>query len=328
MGKNKYYLKYLNPHNYVNRLKLLFISFLSPILRIWEKKLINKYGKMPLKFQPVFIIGAPRTGSTILYQALTNHLDILYIDNLACRWSKNLIFGMWLSQKIYNNKPHNNFKAIHGNTNKFGLNSPSECGSYWYRWLPQEHHFIDTNNFNDKVVEEIRNEITSIINYHNKPMLFKNLNAGQRICLLKQCFPNAKYIFIRRDPLFVVHSILTARKKANIKEDQWWSVRPKNYQELLKLPKIEMIAAQVFYIEEQIKHDLKYITADNVIEIYHHNLSPLVINDIAKWMRAKRYEDRELPLFIKDDTRKLRSEDERKLKSAIAKYSIDVENIV
>jgi hypothetical protein len=34
------------------------------------------------------MIGAPRTGSTILYQSLTNYFDLLYIDNLVCGGGK------------------------------------------------------------------------------------------------------------------------------------------------------------------------------------------------------------------------------------------------
>ena len=186
--------KYLNPQKYLIRVSKLF----PKLIGLWEKRMINKYGKQPLKHQPVFIIGAPRTGSTILYQVITNSFDVLYIDNLTCNFQNNLFYGFWLSKKLTKHKPHNNFESYHGNTQNYGYRAPSECGGYWYRWLPESHHFIDYDEINVKMIEEIKREITAVTNYFNKPIIFKNLNAGQRLRLLTQCFPNAKYIFIKR----------------------------------------------------------------------------------------------------------------------------------
>ena len=87
--------KYLNPNVYFNKLTRLALIFFSPIIALWEKPKAAEYANKPLMHQPVFIIGAPRTGSTILYQGLTNYIDVLYIDNLTSRLYKNFFFGIW-----------------------------------------------------------------------------------------------------------------------------------------------------------------------------------------------------------------------------------------
>ena len=50
-----------------------------------EKYLINKHIQEEIKYPPVFIIGAPRTGSTILYEYITNYLDIAYINSILSK---------------------------------------------------------------------------------------------------------------------------------------------------------------------------------------------------------------------------------------------------
>lgn len=264
--------KYLNPKKYIKFLLNKILTLLIPVIKIWERKYIEKYSNQPLKHQPVFIIGAPRTGSTILYQTLTNQLDVLYIDNLVCRFYKNLFFGFWLSNKFFKQKAHNSFKSNHGDTSKCGLRAPSECGSFWYRWLPTNKHFIDYDDITDDMIKEIREEIATVINCFDKPLIFKNLNAGQRLRLLSKCFPDAKFIFIKREPIFIAQSILKAKRKVGINDNEFWSVMPPNVKRLEKLNTHEQIIKQIFYIEKQIMEDKKLFHKNSFLIIDYNEL--------------------------------------------------------
>lgn len=264
--------KYLNPKNYINFIASKIFTLLAPFIKKWEQKYIKKYAVMPLKHQPVFIIGAPRTGSTILYQTLTNQLDVLYIDNLVCKFYKNFFFGFWLSSKLFKQKAHNCFKSNHGDTSKCGLHAPSECGGFWYRWLPADRHFIDYDDITDEMVNEIRDEITTVINYFDKPLVFKNLNAGQRLRLLSRCFPNAKFIFMKREPLFTAQSIIKAKRKINIKDNDFWSLMPHNYEKLETFDSYEQIVKQIYYVEKQIIEDSKLFDNHNFLTVNYKEL--------------------------------------------------------
>ncbi|MGD9901766.1 MAG: sulfotransferase [Desulfurella sp.] len=248
------------------------MKLLSPLIKSWEKKYVKKYANQPLKHQPVFIIGAPRTGSTILYQTLTNQLDVLYVDNLICKFHKNFFFGFWLSNKFFKHKAHNCFKSNHGDTSACGLHAPSECGGFWYRWLPADRHFIDYNDITDEMVIQIRDEITAIINYFDKPLIFKNLNAGQRLRLLHKCFPEAKLIFIKRNTLFTAQSILKAKRKVGIADTDFWSVMPKNVRELQNRNIYEQIINQIYFLEKQIVKDNRLFNNKNFLIINYKEL--------------------------------------------------------
>lgn len=248
------------------------IAVISPFINIFEKRALSKYNKVPLKHHPIFIVGAPRTGSTILYQILTNRMDALYIDNFVCRFFQNLFFGFWLKNIIYKQKAHNNFFSKYGNTTEGGPIAPSECGNFWYRWLPKDHHFIDYHEITDKMVDEIRKEITAIINYYDRPLIIKNLNAGQRLRLIVKCFPSAKLIFMKRDPLFTSQSILLAKRKLGKADNEFWSVKPNNFQSLLNLKGVEQVVHQIYYIEKQIHVDSNLFGKDNLLEVSYREL--------------------------------------------------------
>ena len=231
----------------------------------------GKKNKIETEFHPVFIVGAPRTGSTILYQLMTNQFYVTYIDNLMCNFYRSIILGNQISKFIFKNNPHNVSKSNFGNTNKFGLHAPSECGQFWYRWLPKDRHFIDYDDFIDTVVEEIRREIYSVINKDKQPFIFKNLNAGQRLRLISKVAPEAKIIFIRRNILETAFSIYQGRLKNRIKDDEWWGIMPPNVKELNKLPLYEKIVKQIYFIEKQIFDDKHLFPSKNFLIVNYED---------------------------------------------------------
>lgn len=295
---------------------------LLPLFRIATAK------KKVQKVQPIFIIGAPRTGSTALYQALTNVFDVAYIDNLAAALYKNLPMGIWFSRLMYGNRPHNNFKADFGSTQDYGWHAPSECGQFWYRWLPVESHFVDSGDISASFIKELRSEIEKAQTIVGVPLLFKNLNAGQRLRIISEAFPQARIIYLKRDPRFTAASILQARKKKNIPTDQWWSIKPKNFRELLELDEAEMAVAQVYYLERQIEEDLSLFSPDNVHIVHYNDLSERKLNCIGQWFGLTKKEVGKAPSFFQDTASKLDSGQWEKLTKLTKEYSFSKDSYI
>ncbi len=245
---------------------------ISPVISIWEKRIFSPYEYTPPAHSPVFIIGAPRTGSTILNQLITNHFDVTYISNLADVFYKNLPFGIYVSNKLYHSQPHQTTTSRYGNTRHLGMSAPSEGGDFWYRWLPKEKHFIDFDEVCEALIKEIRASIFSIINYWQRPFLFKNLNMGQRMRLVREITPHAKFIWIRRDPLYTAQSILVARRTLGVLPGQLWSVRPVNDTYLTTLDEIPLVVQQVYSLERQIVEDRQLFPAASFIEVTYETL--------------------------------------------------------
>lgn len=248
---------------------------LSPLLTPLERQLMGKYsgGSDPKddELQPVFIIGAPRSGSTALYQALTECLDLLYIDNLAALFYRNIYWGMWLSRTVFRRRNHGCFLSQQGSTVHCGLHAPAECGDFWYRWLPRQPHYIPKGYVADRSLQEMSRNIFGIIRRFRLPLLFKNLNAGQRLGMISQIAPNAKFIFIRRDPLYTAQSILDVKRKLGLDERSWWSIMPQNHDRLLSLDGPDMAVAQVYYLERRIMEDRRLFSPEQWMDVRYED---------------------------------------------------------
>ncbi|KFN48874.1 sulfotransferase family protein [Arenimonas composti] len=270
------------------RLSRARYAMAAPLLRLREAGELRRLGEGAPRHPLVFIIGAPRTGSTILYQALTNDLDVLYIDNLVCRWHRNLLHGFALSRARFGDRPHDNFKAELGNTSAYGDHAPSECGDFWYRWLDRDEHFVDDDQATPAIVTAIRRELTAVVNRFDRPLMFKNLNAGQRLRLILKAFPDARLIHVVRDTEPTVRSILAARRSRGIGRGEWWSVKPRGYRELLSLDEEAMVRAQVARIEAQIAEDCARFPAGNVMQVRYNDFSPELVARIGQWIGCGR----------------------------------------
>jgi hypothetical protein len=272
-------------------------AVISPIASLGER-ISDLRLAGPSHYQPpIFIIGAPRTGSTILYQALTNYFDVLYIDNLVCRWRRNLLTGFLLSQARFGHRPHDNFESALGDTSGFGDHAPSECGGFWYRWLPRDRHFIDDHECGDRMVRSIRNEVARVSRHFGRPLLFKNLNAGQRLRLIRRCFPEARLIHVQRDLDQTVRSILSARSRVGVRPGEWWSIRPSNYEDLLYLPEDEMVRAQVESINETIEADMARFPRTQCRTVRHEELSAATVEELGAWLGLAPRNGGSLPSF-------------------------------
>jgi len=249
-------------------------KYSSVILGIFDKKTLKKHSLPSPKNEVIFILGAPRTGSTILYQIITSYFNISYVDNLINFCKENLMVGFYLSNLFFKTKPHNSLKSDYGNTKK--LHSPSEAGHLWSRWfIPNSSEFTAK----EKNKPEFVKNINAVLNKYNRNLVIKNLGFGLRINFLINNFPNSKYIIIRRSPLLVAQSILNARKKNNTKLSDWWSIKPYNYKELKKKTVFEQIISQIYFIEKKIFEDLNKFDNKKIMVIQYENLKNIALNN-------------------------------------------------
>ena len=246
-----------------------------PIINLIEKYLLKNSiseNSKSSKYQPIFIISPPRSGSTILYQFITNYFDVSYVDNLTHLSKESLLYGMRISNLVFGNSPHNSFESFHGSTIKSGLHAPNDKGLFWYKWLPKHKHFIGSGEMSPTKIKDMQTQIFYILNKFNKPIVFKNLNFSVRLQLIKEAFPNAKIIYVKRDPIYVVQSILLAREKENVSKNTIWSVRPREDQDLINMLEIELVVKQVFLINKQINNDLKLFDKQQILYVNYEDI--------------------------------------------------------
>lgn len=262
----------------------------SPLIRIVENRMVRKYGSKQPETAPVFIIGAPRSGSTIVYQLISNLFDILYFDNLVQLMFENPFTGTLLSWRMYKDSPHNCFRSEFGSTLKCGLHAPSEAGQIWYRWIPRYLEHVGPEDLAAGRMESLKATLQAVLNRHGKPLLIKNLYFAQRQRLIHAMFPDARIIYVKRDPLYIAQSLFQGRQKVNTDLNEWWSIKPEEYDQLKHLTVYEQIAGQVHYLEYRMEQDLKLFGAENVYVLEYERLeaeSETVISEIKRKFNLK-----------------------------------------
>lgn len=255
-------------------LRRLF-KYTAWLIRPFERGLVARFAGKDKSAQcsPVFIIGLPRSGSTVLYQLITDMFDVTYFDNLVNLGRENIHFSVQVSKILFKNRPHRSYTSKYGNTTSEGLHAPAEAGPLWYRWFPKDVSEVTMEMMSPKKMRHMKATVCSIMKREKKPLIVKNLHMILRMKVLREVFPDARYIYIRRDPLFIAQSIYLGRQK-NLDDIQaeWWSVPFPGYESLLGAPVEKQIAHQVVELQRIIEHELSMVSKKNIFRLDYESL--------------------------------------------------------
>jgi hypothetical protein len=205
--------------------------------------------------EPIFIIGLPRSGTTLLYQYLSCVCDVTYTSTLWSilpRSAPSLDF-------ILNQIPPLEFDSFFGNGGC--LRSVSEGKNIMNR-IVRNKDGVEKQRATDyarRVVERT-----------GRPWLIKDVRNCVRLSLLFELFPKAKYIWLRRRLSAVAQSISLGRQTLRGSCKSNWTMLPENWQSAAELPYPEQIAHQVFLLERQVERSLRSLDQRNVIEVDYH----------------------------------------------------------
>jgi len=237
----------------------------------WIERLNLK--KVNTSYSPVFIIGPPRSGSTALYQLLIKHYKFCFLTNFSNFFYKSPI----LADKVLNCLSSPKITRIQ--KSEFGLikgiNAPSESGAIFRYWF-------DRLTYNENTKTLIKSTIHTLEDKHDAPFLNKNLYNSFRIDKIQEIFPNAVFIHITREPIYIAQSLLTARRKLYGNYASWFGLRPLDYDKIIT---IEDPFIQVYYQINSINKSIKNLTGNlpiNLINIKYENLCNDTSNVLEK----------------------------------------------
>lgn len=253
------------------------------LLSVFDFFYIHK--EVEYEHPPVFIIGPPRSGTSLLYQVMTQAFQFAYLPNLANMFYQCPITATKISKTLFRNYK-STFRSSHGNEN--GIFSPSEAGNVWNRWFPHEKkdgfNYTDSDYLTSQSKLEINRMVMNISKIFDAPFLSKNVKMSVRLPALQRIFPDAKFVQIKRNPVDVAASLLQIRRKKNI---NWWSAMPSSIELLHDLPEIESVVGQVFGIEDDIKRDLSLLPLAQQLVLTYDDLcsdTHSVVSKISDFM--------------------------------------------
>ncbi|MCX7769944.1 MAG: sulfotransferase [Proteobacteria bacterium] len=234
--------------------------------------------KRDVKSSQLFIIGLPRSGATLVYQYIVHRLHVAYFTNGAGNKPYIPCLTIFL-QKTFRRPYVSDFKSNFGRV--AGPMAPREAGRIWGKFfLPDKYETYE--NIIEKKRKELYRLVTCIQSiFGDVPFVNKNVRNSLHIDALAKIFPKSNFLVIERNLEDVALSILRARKLTHGDYNLWFSVKPRNYEEIKNLSIPEQIFHQIKDIRECINESIKKLPKDRVKVINYEDFCKepeLVIN--------------------------------------------------
>jgi len=228
-GSVSHLLRQLNKHSidikYFSRIFLTFIvSCILEPFRWWEELVWKRRIKrVQLKNPPVFIIGFWRSGTTLLHNLLCQTKGASYITTYQTVFPNLLLSHSWWFKPICNlfwptHRPFDDM--IMGmdlpQEEEIALANLQDISFYSFLYFPkdferfyQKELFMD--ELDEKQVKRWKAEYVKMIrktflNIKGDRLISKNPSNMARINRILEMFPDARFIFIYRDPYKTVES--------------------------------------------------------------------------------------------------------------------------
>lgn len=286
----------------------------------------------------VFVIGAPRSGTTILMQWLAQSGHFGYPSNLLSRFFSAPFIGALVQEIIHN--PQCDYRgeladmacdpiSFHSTVGKTtGALSPNEFWYWWRRFIPNEEPRVLSPD-EEAAIDTVgfRRSLAAIQTVWQKPFVTKGIIMQYNLRKLREIFPRALFLHTRRDPFFNVQSLLLTREKYFGDRTRWFSVKPPGYKRLLKLSPEEQVAGQVRLTVESISREFATLPEANCLEVEHENFCrdpKMVFQQIQSKLHllgADQAPEYEGPAeFAVHDEVRLSDEDVAKVRAAIGEY--------
>ena len=242
--------------------------------------------------RPLFILGAPRSGTTLIYQLVCHAYRFAYLT----RYMSDL-YGLHgvlyaLSRPFLGQAPAV-FSSSYGRVP--GLFLPAESGNLWSRWLPWHAgagHRVEAEAASGRTCANLHEHLAALQAMSGRPFAFKSVYLSLGAGFLARCLPEARFIRVVRDEFETAVSIYRGRCERK-DPGAWWSVIPPNVEELIHEPLCRQVAEQVEEVNTTLQEDLRRHAPGRFLNVSYEQLcdSPRrVIEGLDEWLKAAGYE--------------------------------------
>jgi omega-hydroxy-beta-dihydromenaquinone-9 sulfotransferase len=288
---------------------------------LWE---MNNIVKKEDIIKPIFIIGAPRSGTTLLYNTLCNHKDLGYMTLNAIR------AGVHRRGRFLGYRKGTLLKFYNLFYRKKEDTLPHEANQFWKKYFGS-YNYLTEEDFIPEMAYHYKKIVLNVQKISGKRRFInKNIQHALRIRLLKHIFDDAKFIHIIRDGRDSAYSTYVNATKlpmseylANLKnkilKDKFNPNRSELYNYGLAWQVLVKRARDAMYFGDESYYEIRYenlVTTPN--EIFQEIISfaelewyddftkhiPKVINQNLKWLHE--ISDSELKKDLEESTLELR----------------------
>ena len=180
--------------------------------------------------RPVFVVGMPRSGTTIVHHAMALHERVGWISNYSDVFPASTL--MFVVPRLYGlpgfrvmriGEKHQHQQV--SRLNKI-LPTPAEAYGLWSRWCGDKvvFEYLLCEKAPAKVVRTVRSKIARAQRLQGKDRFIAKFTGPLRITYLSSIFPDATFIHVLRDPRAVIGSLLHTSfwRDGGGHEHPWW----------------------------------------------------------------------------------------------------------
>jgi LPS sulfotransferase NodH len=228
----------------------------------------------------ILIVGAPRSGTTVLMQWLAASGLVCYPSNLISRFYGAPYLGARIQQLLtdqrFNYKDELSDLAAYampytsdvGKTK--GVLQPNEFWYFWRRFIPntdpewiapEQEALIDGPGF--------RKGIAHIQHAFDRPFATKGIILQYNLEAVRKALGRVLFIHTRRHPFFNIQSLLQARRSYHGNLEAWFSVKPPEYAWLKDRDPVTQVAGQVHFTQAGIDAQLAAMPAEHGLSFDH-----------------------------------------------------------
>lgn len=228
------------------------------------------------------IIGNPRSGSTLLLQFLASTGVFSYPTNVLTRFAYAPYIGALIQKMLFDPEYdfYGDFADIQSQINfvsnlgkSKGALAANEFQHFFRNYMPN----FDIEWLNDRALKRVdckalTKGLASIEKAFERPFVTKAniLQYNLEYFVRKMSF--MFYIYIKREMVYMMQSILISREKYYGTRNIWWSVKPKEYEQLKDMDLYHQIAGQVYFTDMEIEKGLQHVSGRNQLTIEYESL--------------------------------------------------------
>jgi hypothetical protein len=182
--------------------------------------------------RPVFFIGMPRSGTTLIFEAFARHPLLGWPSNYTDKYPRlpwlnaigPLLRNRWIDVSA-RKKQYGGASLV----NRF-VPYPAEAYPFWdhYSGVDFARSYLRATVVDARAAQSLRRAVAAVLRWQNRPRFTAKLTGPSRMQFLLQVFPEARFVQVVRDGRAVTHSLMKVRfwKKLGGTEAPFWDGGP------------------------------------------------------------------------------------------------------
>lgn len=216
----------------------------------------------------LFVTGPPRSGTTLLHQLLIRNLPVAYVTNLASLLPRSAQAGAFpLTAAIANEKVR--LESYYGRTR--ALFGPSDGLEFWDRWFGDDRRTMPTQ-LTPVAAASMGRFFARLEQGSGRPVVAKNNNLIASAHLVADAMPTARFVCLRRDPIYLAQSLLKARNDIHGSRDISYGIDESNAAAAKAADPLEDVWRQVDLYQDLQDQQVKRLGPDRFMVVSYEEL--------------------------------------------------------